>query len=403
MGQDESHVQNNQAPQVLEDRSLILPQEPRPFYVLAKELYPGNFHPTLSHAFISLLAHKGLLHKLFTQNIDCLERQAGVPPERIIEAHGSFATQRCIDCKKPYPDDLMKMHINKAQVPRCAASGCSGLVKPDIVFFGEPLPADFGRNSDAMFAADLVIIMGTSLTVYPFAALPDMTRPKTPRVLFNLERVGTLGGRPDDVLQLGTCDLGVKKLAEELGWLEELNKLWEETVGDKEVAKQRARHETPDADLEAMDDEIVGSLLESIEGISLKDHSSGGHRGDTKAHKQRPSSANAKGQTGSSPIVLPKAIVGHLESHLQDKLTSGAATGSKLSETTSNGSNEAATNPKAGGPDNSTGSEVGAEKAGTEEKEGKAEDEREPGDSNTLSSANPAESKASASNTEGKL
>jgi NAD-dependent histone deacetylase SIR2 len=61
---------------------------PEPFYVLAKELYPGKFNPTVAHAFIALLEEKYMLQMLFTQNIDCLERKAGVPDEKIVEAHG---------------------------------------------------------------------------------------------------------------------------------------------------------------------------------------------------------------------------------------------------------------------------------------------------------------------------
>jgi NAD+-dependent protein deacetylase SIR2 len=65
--------------------------KPEPFYILAQELYPGKYRPTITHSFINLLHKKGLLLKLFTQNIDCLEREAGVPGDKIIEAHGSFA------------------------------------------------------------------------------------------------------------------------------------------------------------------------------------------------------------------------------------------------------------------------------------------------------------------------
>ena len=64
---------------------------PEPFYILAQELYPGKYRPTITHSFIKLLDQKGLLLKLFSQNIDCLEREAGVPGDKIIEAHGSFA------------------------------------------------------------------------------------------------------------------------------------------------------------------------------------------------------------------------------------------------------------------------------------------------------------------------
>ena len=106
-------------------------------YTLAHELAPGRYKPTLTHTFIRLLAEKGRLHTCFTQNIDTLERKAGVPPEKIVEAHGSFADQHCIDCGAPYPDDKMRDAIAKKEIARCERKKCRGLVKPDIVFFGE--------------------------------------------------------------------------------------------------------------------------------------------------------------------------------------------------------------------------------------------------------------------------
>ena len=104
-------------------------------YTLAHELYPGKFRPTLTHSFVRLLAEQSLLHTCFTQNIDTLERRAGVPNDKVIEAHGSFATQRCIDCKRPFDDKKMKEHIEAKKIAKCEV--CGGYVKPDIVFFGE--------------------------------------------------------------------------------------------------------------------------------------------------------------------------------------------------------------------------------------------------------------------------
>ncbi|KAH7126316.1 DHS-like NAD/FAD-binding domain-containing protein [Dactylonectria estremocensis] len=213
-------------------------QHPEPFYVLAKELYPGKFHPTVSHVFITLLARKGLLQMLFTQNIDCLERAAGVPSDKIIEAHGSFATQRCIECKTEFPDDKIREHVLKGEVPHCGEKDCNGLVKPDIVFFGEALPKTFDNNTYQAAMADLVLIIGTSLSVYPFAGLPEMVMQGKPRVLFNMERVGQIGNRSDDVIELGSCDAGIRKLADELGWRDELEQLWREVVGKKEAERQ---------------------------------------------------------------------------------------------------------------------------------------------------------------------
>lgn len=213
-------------------------ENPVPFYTLAKELYPGRYRPTIAHSFINLLHKKGRLLKLFTQNIDCLEREAGLPGDLVIDAHGSFASQHCIDCKSHYPDERIREDVAKGEVPHCLTPQCNGLVKPDIVFFGEALPEAFFANRELPAEADLCIIMGTSLTVQPFASLPSFCRDETPRLLINMERVGGLGSRADDVLLLGDCDEGVRKLAKSLGWLEELEALWEETNPNKELQDQ---------------------------------------------------------------------------------------------------------------------------------------------------------------------
>ncbi|KAK1837083.1 NAD-dependent histone deacetylase [Podospora conica] len=213
-------------------------QNPEPFYVLAKDLYPGHFHPTVSHVFIHLLSKKGLLLQLFTQNIDCLERAAGIPDDLIVEAHGSFAHQRCIECKTPYPEDLMREHVRVAKVPRCLDEACRGLVKPDIVFFHEAMPSLFYDRRELVDQADLVLILGTSLQVHPFASLPSLVRDSVPRVLFNMERVGGLGSQADDVLELGDCDTGVRKLADALGWRDELEAEWRALVGEAEATRQ---------------------------------------------------------------------------------------------------------------------------------------------------------------------
>ncbi|KAK3703075.1 Sir2 histone deacetylase Hst2 [Vermiconidia calcicola] len=225
-------------------------QNPEPFYTLAHELYPGKYRPTIAHSFIRLLHDKGLLLKHFTQNIDCLDREAGVPGDKIVEAHGSFARQSCIDCSMPYPEIDIKRHIDAKTIPKC--EHCKGLVKPEIVFFGEQLPADFFRNRSLPSEADLCIVMGTSLTVQPFASLPSMVKESTPRVLINKERVGGIGSGADDVLLLGDCDDGVRKLAKACGWLDELEALGERTA----LTRAAESHiETKDKD-KVLEDEI---------------------------------------------------------------------------------------------------------------------------------------------------
>ena len=97
------------------------------------------------------------------------------------------------------------------------------------------------RSLPNLREADLLIIMGTSLTVHPFASLAGMVDSTCPRVLINLDQVGDIGSRPDDVVLLGQCDDIVRELCKELGWEEDLNKLWaetEETVLTEQPAKK---------------------------------------------------------------------------------------------------------------------------------------------------------------------
>ena len=241
-------------------------QNPEPFYTLAHELYPGKYRPTITHSFIRLLHDKGLLLKHFTQNIDCLDREAGVPGDKIVEAHGSFARQSCIECSMPYPEDEIKRHIDAKSIPRC--ENCKGLVKPEIVFFGEQLPADFFKNRMLPSESDLCIVMGTSLTVQPFASLPGMTKETTPRVLINKERVGGFGSGTDDVLLIGDCDDGVRQLARACGWLDELEALWAKTA-PKEAVETTGKPELKKDKNEALEDEIDKLTKEVDETLNL--------------------------------------------------------------------------------------------------------------------------------------
>ncbi|XP_045588783.1 NAD-dependent protein deacetylase sirtuin-2 isoform X1 [Procambarus clarkii] len=219
---------------------------PKPFFVLAKELYPGTFNPTPSHWFVRLLHDKGVLLRHYTQNIDTLEHVAGLPAEKTVEAHGTFRTSHCIACRKEYSQEWMKEEIQKDSIPTCTE--CSGLVKPDIVFFRENLPSRFFQLVQADFPqCDLLIILGTSLTVQPFASLIDNVPPSCPRLLINREKTspldpmmamlqGTFCGfglsldspnNKRDVAMLGDCDDGCKALADMLGWKDDLQKLME--------------------------------------------------------------------------------------------------------------------------------------------------------------------------------
>ncbi|XP_065919749.1 NAD-dependent protein deacetylase sirtuin-2-like [Dysidea avara] len=221
-------------------------ENPKPFCLLAKELYPGNFKPTMSHYFIRVLAEKGLLLRNYTQNIDTLERRAGVDPDFLVEAHGNFQDAHCILCNKEHAHEFVRDAIFNDEVPHCIDADCKGLVKPDIVFFGESLPERFVKLAiKDCPEAELLIVMGTSLAVQPFAGLAGRVGNNCPRLLINREKVGEthplmamlgFGAGFDfsdesgyrDVFFESDCDAGCLKLAGLLGWADELQKLYED-------------------------------------------------------------------------------------------------------------------------------------------------------------------------------
>lgn len=292
-------------------------EKPEPFYMLAHELYPGKYRPTITHSFIALLHKKGLLHMLFTQNIDCLEREAGVPGDKIVEAHGSFATQRCIECKTEFPGDEMKRIVLEKGVPRCKDESCNGLVKPDIVFFGEQLPASFFENRSKPAEADLAIVMGTSLTVQPFASLPSIVSEGVPRVLINKEQVGGLGSRSDDVLCLEDCDDGVMRLAELCGWADELKEMWEDTgrrlgfVTQDELDARKKQDESKTKD-ERLEDEVDKLTREIDDSLKV-----------SKAHVDKEMGRRVRDDVSANGDTRPSAPLheglGHVFPHLKDK------------------------------------------------------------------------------------
>lgn len=171
-----------------------LMQSTEDFYLVMKEVFgpavDGRYKPTLTHFFLKLLHDKGILLRNYTQNIDMLERLVGIPQEKLVESHGTFARARCVSCRSACKDMKGYWHdVLGDMIPRCEA--CNGVMRPDVVFFGESMPADFSdRQVEDFQKCDLLLVMGTSLKVYPFAGLANQVSNLTPRVLFNNEAVG---------------------------------------------------------------------------------------------------------------------------------------------------------------------------------------------------------------------
>ncbi|XP_048342361.1 NAD-dependent protein deacetylase sirtuin-3, mitochondrial isoform X5 [Sphaerodactylus townsendi] len=118
-----------------------------------------------------------------------------------------------------------KADVMADKIPQCPV--CTGIIKPDIVFFGEELPHRFFLHVTDFPMADLLFVIGTSLEVQPFASLAGAVRSSVPRLLINRDLVGPFAYDPqsNDVSELGDVVSGVEKVVALLGWKEELQEL----------------------------------------------------------------------------------------------------------------------------------------------------------------------------------
>jgi len=251
---------------------------PMPFFEVAKGMYPGLYRPTKTHYFIRLLADHGLLVRQYTQNIDTLEQVAGMPKDKVVFAHGSFATAHCVGCHKEYSSDYVREQIFKDEPVKCE---CGSYIKPDIVFFGESLPREFFDLQDEDFAkCDLLIVMGTSLVVRPFAGLISKVPESVPRLLINNEVVACREPLPKDAADIerylhrtsslfafddpenrrdalfkGSCDEGVEQLAEALGWGQELEEMFEAPIPRREEPEAPPKNDEKESEKPPKKDE----------------------------------------------------------------------------------------------------------------------------------------------------
>ena len=132
----------------------------------------GDREPNGAHRALADLERRDLLDAVITQNIDQLHHKAG--SERVIEVHGSIRTSSCQWCGSSFQLEDVDDLFDQEGVARC--SDCSGPVKPDVVLFGELLPADAISEAESLVAgADLLLCIGSSLEVFPVAGLPSIT------------------------------------------------------------------------------------------------------------------------------------------------------------------------------------------------------------------------------------
>lgn len=195
---------------------------PKPFYKFCLDFLDVNkdYKPSVAHRFIKFLNDKNNLLMNFTQNIDGLEQKAGLPLEKLVQAHGHLRTCTCMKCKAR--SDISNFFAKIKNLDICYCEKCkTGMVKPDIVFFGEMLPDDFYEKTNIIKNGDLVFIMGTGLQVFPFAGLIQHIDDKSPIVYLNNDRGGSTFFNPFLFIQ-GDIDQNLKKIIELCGWNHEL-------------------------------------------------------------------------------------------------------------------------------------------------------------------------------------
>jgi len=147
---------------------------PKIFYSWAKDNWYNldNYNPNIIHTTLAKLQRLNYIDNIFTQNIDMLHFKA--KSERVYEVHGSIKTNHCIKCNQIYNYyDILNI-VKKDEVPRC--SKCGGLIKPDIVFYGENLNYEIINKAISSFSnSDLALVLGSSLVVQPAASFIDYT------------------------------------------------------------------------------------------------------------------------------------------------------------------------------------------------------------------------------------
>jgi NAD-dependent deacetylase sirtuin 2 len=233
---------------------------PLPFLELKRPFILGTankqWKPTLSHWFFRLVHDKGLLTRIYTQNIDGLDHQTGIPAEKIVSIHGNISTISCEECKHGMPMNefkkAMEEHIRdinsekglaspKVSTPIMCTMCEKPAVKPDVVLFGRSLPNRFSECCAAdLHKLDLLFVTGTSLAVHPANQLPASVGPECVVVVVNNTPVGADMGiaygqmANRDIFLQGSTDEVFLSLATGLGWLDQL----EEYIADEDRANR---------------------------------------------------------------------------------------------------------------------------------------------------------------------
>jgi NAD-dependent deacetylase len=168
--------------------------------------------PNAAHYALVELEQKGKLKAIITQNVDRLHRRSGstVP---IFELHGSAETASCVECGQQYPgDQILEKVWGGDPAPKCAA--CGGLVKPNVVLFGESLSEKIVQGAfDSVYSCDCLLVIGSSLVVTPANQIPLAAKNHGAAIIF-INREPTILDEIADVILRGSAGKILTQLAE---------------------------------------------------------------------------------------------------------------------------------------------------------------------------------------------
>ena len=199
-------------------------KNPMYFYEFTKLFDLSKVKATISHKFMNFLTNKNMVKFIFTQNIDGLEKKAKIPDDKLVYAHGNFYTGHCAQCNSFIDIEKINEGIQKGEIYYCPS--CKGPCKPNIVFYGEELPKKFSESLEQLTDIDLIIIMGTSLKVNPFAMIPYMPNINAYKLVFNMEEVGQFGFcflKSDALFIKGKTDNSVIKFLKDVNLYDEFS------------------------------------------------------------------------------------------------------------------------------------------------------------------------------------
>jgi len=157
--------------------------------------------PNAGHDALAGLERRGKLSMLITQNVDGLHQAAGTDPDKVIEIHGTMTRVVCLSCDDRHSIEYALDRV-RAGDPDPACEVCGGILKSDVISFGQPLvEADLRRAEAGAMSADLLLAVGTTLTVYPIAAVPDLAQAAGARVVIVNAEPTPFDHRADAVLR----------------------------------------------------------------------------------------------------------------------------------------------------------------------------------------------------------